>query len=551
MYAAIAAARRGASVIVLDRGYPGRSGNTVIGAYSVCAALGYADSRDNAEVHYRDTINAGQGINNAAMTWAYATEAPERVLEIESFGARFDRSNGRLAQDMMPGHTYPRAVHAQRRSGQAMMVALQAEIRRRNIGIMGDVVALDIVLVDGAVAGVVAYRLADNEYVFLPAGSVVLATGGAGQIYASNTNATENTGDGMAMAYRAGAEMVDMEFVQFYPLAQCYPRLTGMGATATHALRLRGLKPRLYNGLGEDFMDRAMPDWHFKATRDVLARAVYREVIEGRGSPHGGVFISVSHHPSELVEKEFKFDSYLEKMLKLGLDIRKDPLETTVSCHYFMGGVRTDDWCRSSVPGLFAAGEVAGGNDGANRLGGNALSFILVFGRRAGIAAAEYARGGALDCGRATKAANSAKSRWRGLLSGSCGARPYEIKDRIRSEMWTEGAVLRKDAGLKKAIAALEEVEESLSRGFALGETRYPYDREVQDAIDAHNMALVSDLVTRAALVRTESRGGHFREDYPKQDDANWLVNLVIVPGPKPRIEKANLVGRDEGRLRP
>jgi len=524
--AAIAAARAGSSVLVLEKGIFGRSGCTVMGAFSCCAAFGHADERDNPAVHFEDTLRAGCGLNAPDLLDVFTREAPDRVRDLYEMGVPFARNGDKFAQAQMDGHTYPRACFIDYfHTGRGMLLGLR-QIARRTPGIrsLSEHLVLSLLCLDGRVWGALALNLSNMQPLMVLAGATIVATGGGSQVYLHSTVSADNTGDGLSLALAAGATLRDMEFVQFYPTVTLYPRLVGFDPTAPATLRLQA-RARIYNARQEDFIDRLLPDWRFKGTRDFMARTIYSEIVHGNApSPHGGVFIDVSHLPGDEIEKELGVDGFYQRLLAQGIDLKKGPIETTVAAHYFMGGIRldTDGW--SGVPGLFAAGEAAAGFHGANRLAGNALSEILVSGYRAGLGAAREARF---------------------MHVGSTGPAPSEVKASLQHVMWEKAGVIRDGSLLRQAWLDLGSLADTANQGMHV---RYagPYSREVLEAFEVLHMLTVARAIVLAALTRRESRGAHFRTDYLTEDPA-WAKNIDIttIPTPGPPVS-AEMVSSEQ-----
>jgi len=544
--AALSATNAGVDVAIVEKGIFGRSGCTVLGAYSCNAALGYKDPRDNPEIHFEDTVQEGKYINDQKLVEIYTKEAPKRVLELQKIEKVFEElPKGKLKQGMMPGHTYPRAVFRNFHTGKAIISALKKEVmRRRDIDIFNECIIFDVLTRDNKIHGALGYDVKKGEIIVFNCKALIITTGGCGQLYKNTTTSTDNTGDGLALAYFAGAELADMEFVQFYPTVQCYPRLTGMNPTFPAWLRIN-TGARLYNRDGIEFMKEKMPDWRFKATRDELAQAIYTEIREGRGSPHGGVYIDVLHLPKEEIEEAYSFANIFNDLLRIGIDLRKDTIETTVASHFFMGGIRVNEKFETCIDGLFAAGEAIAGIHGANRLGGNALSEILVTGHEAGKYAGEYINNleeteKDFDLEKKINAVAAPLRRRKGIS-------PVEIKNRIKNLMWEDVGVIRNGPQLEKAIKKLEELKGNLKK-ISLSTDTHAWNKELVDAIEVKFMVTVALLIARAALYRKESRGSHFREDYPKMDNLNWLVNIIFqkdheIRTEKPRVTKISLEG--------
>lgn len=528
--AAIRAARDARRVCLIDKGMFGRSGCTPMGAYSMCAALGYSDPRDNAQVHLEDTIRQGRFINNQEQVEVFTKEAPERVLELVSYGAKFNMEGGRLKQAMMAGHSYPRACFYERRTGQMIMRTLAHQVKKTpNIHIFEEVIVVDLVVTPGGVHYAIGLNWANSEFIVFSARSIVITTGGCGQLYKHTSTSLDNTGDGISLMFEAGAELSDMEFVQFFPTIVCYPKFPGLGPTATSHVYVH-TDAKLYNSLGEEFVGREMPGWKHQATRDILSLAIYREIMEGRGSPHGGVFLDATHIPREKIREGIAVGGYFDKFLKLGVDLSKQAIETTVTAHFFMGGARVNTQGETTIPGLFAGGEAVAGYHGANRLAGNALSEILVSGARAGRFAAVWAGGQSRqhsDTQLVKERLQSLQKRVFQWRDNAAGLKPITGKQRLKVLMWEKAGLIRDRQEMEKGLDALRELEGEADRGLTVSpEARF--NRELLDAFEFDNMMRVSSLILQAALVREESRGAHYRKDYPYPDDEKWLVNIIL-----------------------
>jgi len=528
-FAAICAAREVPRVSLVEKGVLGQAGCTRMGAFSMCAAFGYADPNDSPRVHMEDTIKGGQFINNQELVEVYANEAPERINELLSFGATFDAEDGKLKQVMMPGHSYPRACVYDRKTGPMIMGTLAREVKKTpQVTMFQELMIVELIIDEQGPHYAIGIRWADSALIVFQAKAVVVATGGCAQIYKNTTTSLDNTGDGLGLLFQTGAELTDMEFVQFYPTTVCSPKLLGLGPTSPAQLRLR-TGARLYNSLGEDFMDKKLPDWRFKAPRDLLSQAIYKEIVEGRGSPHGGVYMDVTHLSPGVIKEKFSLGKVYERMLKNGVDITKRPIETTVAAHFFMGGARINVKGETNVPGLFAAGEAAAGYHGANRLGGNALSEILVSGSRAGRFAGKRARALRSNTGkeerlkRHLQAIQEKIARWK---TEGAGVRPIAMKNRIKDIMWEKAGVVRDGAKMNEGLKLLTGLRDEIRNLRICSHEKF--NRELLDAFELLHMLDVSTLVLNGGLAREESRGAHCREDFPDRDDDKWLVNIVF-----------------------
>ena len=520
--AAIEASALGARTAVVCKSLLGKA-HTVMAEGGVAAALGNVDAEDNWQVHLQDTLFGGKYLNNWRMAELHAREATERVEELERWGGVFDRtSDGRMSQRAFGGHTYKRLVHIGDRTGRELIRTLQDKAVHQDVDVFMEHTVTKLLADEGRIAGAVAYKRLTGELVVFRGRAVLLATGGAGRCYRVNSNSWESTGDGYALAYEAGAELVDMEFVQFHPTGMVWPSGV-VGLLVTEAVRGEG--GVLRNARGERFMERYDPKRLELSTRDVVARAIYTEVKEGRGSARGGVLLDVSHLSAAKVKQKLPgmYDQFLELA---GVDITREPMEVGPTCHYFMGGIRVEaETGASTVPGLYACGECSGGMNGANRLGGNSLSDLLVFGRRAGEGAAQYATASApssIDDAQVRAASDELAT----FLSRDGGEDPYAVESDLQNTMQDLVGIFRDDGGL---LAALSELEQLRSRAERV---RAPGARAFNPAWnlcrDLRNLATCAEAVTRAALLRAESRGAHSRLDHPEPDDHWGEHNLVV-----------------------
>jgi succinate dehydrogenase / fumarate reductase flavoprotein subunit len=520
--AAIEALGQGASVGVVCKSLLGKA-HTVMAEGGIAAAMANVDRSDDWRTHFRDTMRGGKFLNHWRMAQLHAQEAPDRIRELEQWGALFDRTaDGQILQRAFGGHTYKRLCHVGDRTGLEMIRTLQD----RGVSLGIDVYmecAVTRLLKDGdRVAGAFGYWREQGRFVVFKAKSVVLATGGIGKIYKVTSNSWEYTADGMALAYEAGAELKDMEFVQFHPTGMVWPPGV-QGILVTEAVRGEG--GILRNKAGERFMEKYDPKRMELSTRDVVARAIYTEVREGRGSEHGGAFLDISHKPAEYVKK--KLPSMYHQFLELAdVDITKGPMEVGPTCHYVMGGVRVDpETAAATVPGLYAAGEVAAGLHGANRLGGNSLSDLLVFGRRAGLAAAQCAK----KIAQATIDPAQIEQAERDMLApfqNGNGDSPYQIHRDLEDTMQKLVGIFRNEGDLQQALIELEKLKQRAQRTHVEGSRLFNPGWHLSQ--DLKSMLTISEAVTRSALARRESRGAHSRIDYPSLDNAWGQQNNVV-----------------------
>ena len=554
--AAIEAAAAGASVGVVCKSLLGKA-HTVMAEGGVAAALANVDDRDDWKVHFADTMRGGQYVNNWRMAELHAREAPARVHELEAWGALFDRTaDGRILQRNFGGHKYPRLAHVGDRTGLEMIRTLQDHGIHRGIDVHMECTVLALLTDGGRIAGAFGYERERGRFRLFRARAVVLATGGIGRAYSITSNSWEYTGDGQALAYEAGAELMDMEFVQFHPTGMVWPPSV-RGILVTEAVRGEG--GVLRNREGRRFMFDDIPDnyrnqtadseeegWRYTQgdrnarrppellTRDHVARCILREVREGRGSPHGGVFLDIAWIKERIPDSSAHIKSKLPSMYHqfkqlAGLDITTTPMEVGPTTHYMMGGIRVDaDTQMSTLPGLFAAGECAAGLHGANRLGGNSLSDLLVFGKRAGEHAAAWARehrAASVDAARVQAIAQRAVEPFERSGDGAAES-PYRLQHDLQEMMQDMVGIVRTEAEMRQALEGLAGFRRRAARLAVDGNREY--NPGWHTALDLPNQLTVSEAITRAALERRESRGGHFREDFPEKDPAAAGYNVVV-----------------------
>jgi len=521
--AALGALAQGAKVGVVCKSLLGKA-HTVMAEGGIAAAMANVDSADDWRTHFRDTMRGGKLINNWRMAQIHAQEAPERVRELEQWGALFDRTeDGQILQRAFGGHTFRRLCHVGDRTGLEMIRTLQDRGVQLGIDVYMEC-TITCLLKDGdRVVGAFGYWREQGRFVVFRAKSIVMATGGIGKAWKITSNSWEYTGDGMALAYGAGAELMDMEFVQFHPTGMVWPPGV-QGILVTEAVRGEG--GVLRNKLGQRFMENYDAKKMELSTRDVVARAIYTEVREGRGTEHGGAYLDISQKPADYVKK--KLPSMYHQFKELAdVDITKGPMEVGPTCHYMMGGIRVDaESAKASVAGLFAAGEAAAGLHGANRLGGNSLSDLLVFGRRAGLAAAEHSNKiptTAIDSGQIEEAAREMLS----PFERKDGESPYAIHRDLQETMQSLVGIFRNKEDLIRGLEELEKLKERAGRLSVEGSRLFNPGWHL--AQDLKAMLTVSEAVTRSALAREESRGAHSRIDHPSLDPTWGTKNNVIV----------------------
>jgi succinate dehydrogenase / fumarate reductase flavoprotein subunit len=549
MRAAIEAYDNGADTLIVCKTLLGKA-HTVMAEGGIAAALGNIDPKDSWEVHFSDTIVEGQDLSNWRMAEIYSKEVIERVFELERYGALFDRTpDGRIMQRPFGAHTYRRLCYIGDRTGLELIRTVEDQVIKRNIPFIEEA-ELTAVFKDpatGRVSGALGIRNKTGKLLLFKCKSIILATGGSGRVYEVTSNSYECTGDGLALAYRAGAELMDMEMIQFHPTGMIYP--AGVrGLLVTEAVRGEG--GILTNVKGERFMERYDPKRKELSARDVVARSIYTEIVQGRGTENGAVYLDITQKGPDYIKK--KLPSMYSQFLEFaGVDITKQKMEVAPTVHYQMGGVRVEpETAATKVRGLYAAGEVACGLHGANRLGGNSLGDILVFGRRAGMAAAQYCK--TVEPGVVSEE-DVAKETARILapFKNKDGANPFALKTKIAETMWKYVGIVRNESDLSKGLAEILAIAEEAKRVEARGPRAY--NQSWFDSLQVWNMVLDCEVMIRSAITRKESRGAHTRSDYPKKDNEHWLVNIItmekdggvaqeLVPVPKAPAELAALI---------
>ena len=521
--ASLEALAQGASVGVVCKSLLGKA-HTVMAEGGIAAAMANVDAADNWKTHFRDTMRGGKFLNNWRMAQLHAQESPDRVRELEQWGALFDRTeSGDILQRAFGGHTFKRLCHVGDRTGLEMIRTLQDRGVQQGIDVYMECTVTRLLTDNGRVAGAFAYWRETGRLIVFKAKSIVIATGGIGKAWRITSNSWEYTGDGMALAYEAGAELMDMEFVQFHPTGMVWPPGV-QGILVTEAVRGEG--GILRNKAGERFMEKYDPKRMELSTRDVVARSIYTEVKEGRGTEHGGAYLDISHKPAEYVKK--KLPSMYHQFKELAdVDITKGPMEVGPTCHYMMGGIRVDaETAQTTLPGLFAAGEAAAGLHGSNRLGGNSLSDLLVFGRRAGLSAAEYAK-------RASPASidsvqiEQAEKELLAPFSNTGAESPYAVHRDLQEVMQNLVGIYRTKEDLERALVELEKLKARTAKAGVEGSRLFNPGWHLSCELKA--MFIISEAVAHSALARTESRGAHSRIDYPNLDTSWEKKHNIIV----------------------
>jgi succinate dehydrogenase / fumarate reductase flavoprotein subunit len=521
--ASLEALAQGASVGVVCKSLLGKA-HTVMAEGGIAAAMANVDPADTWKTHFRDTMRGGKFLNNWRMAQLHAQESPDRVRELEQWGALFDRTEtGEILQRAFGGHTFKRLCHVGDRTGLEMIRTLQDRGVQQGIDVYMECTVTRLLTAGDRIAGAFAYWRETGRFIVFKAKSIVIATGGIGKAWRITSNSWEYTGDGMALAYEAGAELMDMEFVQFHPTGMVWPPGV-QGILVTEAVRGEG--GILRNKLGERFMEKYDPKRMELSTRDVVARSIYTEVKEGRGTEHGGAYLDISHKPAEYVKK--KLPSMYHQFKELAdVDITRGPMEVGPTCHYMMGGIRVEaETAQSTLPGLFAAGEAAAGLHGSNRLGGNSLSDLLVFGRRAGLAAAAHAKSApapAIDDAQIEQAEKGLLAPFSNIATES----PYAVHRDLQEVMQNLVGIYRTQEDLQKALAELEKLKARAAKASVEGSRLFNPGWHL--SYDLKAMLVVSEAVARSALARTESRGAHSRIDHPNLDPVWEKKHNIIV----------------------
>ena len=533
MYTAVAAARSGASVILLDKSLVGRGGATVMAQMTVAAALGQQEP-DHWTIHLEDTLRAGRGLCNEELSVLVCEAGPKRILEMESWGTRWAREGAHIKQEMAPGHSRRRCCYVDfLNTGPAVAATLRRklseipEIRR-----ISNVTVIEILVHEGRAVGAVALDINEGELVTFQAKAVILAAGGLTKVYERNSASANMAGEAYAMALGAGAELVDMEFVQFFPIGHLAPRLVGMDPIMWDPFRYK-LGGKLLNGHFEEFVDRygGADFGKYTATRDVASYAILKEVEAGRGSPHGGAYLDFRH----IAERELRaaFGPVIDRLLKNGIDLNKMPVEVGPMAHYHMGGIRVSTNMESRIKGLYAAGEAVGGANGANRLSGNAITEAFVFGERAGSSAARAVQQTSIVWNQIAVDAHAEPIRELTSRRSKNGVSPAACQTELQNLMWKMVGPFRTGDKLAAALERIKGMRRELPN-LSIG-SEEPFNLDIQDWLELRAMLSTAEMVVTAALARTESRGAHQREDFPDSNAA---------------LEKNQVLELSDGKLR-
>ncbi|WP_159429843.1 FAD-dependent oxidoreductase [Halarsenatibacter silvermanii] len=539
--AAREASRRGLETALVLKGKFQRCGNTIMAPGAIAAAGSWGRENDSRRLHTEDTIAGGAELNDRRLVKIMTEKAPEEILEMERIGALWQREDDGVSYSLKSGggHSYPRSPYLEDRTGRELMRALAGELQKRDVLIAEDVFITRLIKKSGRIVGAAGLDRERGTPVVFSSRSVILAAGGAGNLYKNTSNTNDITGDSYALAFEAGAELIDMEFVQFFPMGFLFPR------SLRGALAALPYYSHLYNSEKERFLKNYDPERMELSTRDVVSRAMFKEVQKGRGTPRGGVWCDMSHKKPGFIAKEQPalYSTYQE----IGFDPEEDLLEVAPTCHFFMGGVKVGtDWS-TSLPGLYAAGEVVGGMHGANRLSQNALAELLVSGAEGGKAAARFARENRRAGISGEEEAQKVRDKVGRLLgpaeseTSAAPRRPREFRAELREIMWEKAGVFRTESSLEKARSrAAKMLAGIFSRQRMAGD--FPGEnRDLITALENEFLLKTGLCVAEAALHREESRGAHYRDDYPERDDQNWFKNILLTSAERAEDDKTAL----------
>ena len=516
--AAIEVDDAGLKATIVSKGLSFRSGCTGMAEGGYNAVFKTVDKDDSIDAHIHDTLKGGSYLNDKKLVEILVNESPKRLIDLENYGALFDRQeSGQIDQRPFGGQSYRRTCYQGDRTGAELLNALKEEIIKRDIECIEEVMITSLVTDGNQVIGATGLNLKDSSLIYFKAKSVILASGGAGQLYPVTSNTFQKNGDGYAISYRAGADLVDMEQVQFHPTGMVAPE-SKKGVLVTEAVRAEGGK--LINSEGERFMSRYAPEKMELATRDVVARSIYQEIIEGRGTENSGVYLDISHLDDDYIDE--KLETMVLQFENVGVDIKHGPIEVAPTAHHFMGGLKINTDASTSLDNLFGAGEVCGGVHGANRLGGNALADTQVFGKIAGVSAAKAAKSTEIKSN--DDMVNAEASRIEGLIKKG-SIKPQEFKNNIKKLMWEKVAIVREEKTLNEALKELQEMQKDLVN-LDVKDTKQ-YNTELVTALEVINMVEICILTVKSAILRRESRGAHFRSDFPETKD-EWKKSIVM-----------------------
>ena len=516
--AAIEVDEAGLKPLIVSKGLSFRSGCTGMAEGGYNAVFKTVDKDDSIEAHKNDTLKGGSYLNDEKLVDILVNESPKRLVDLENFGALFDRQeSGEIDQRPFGGQSFRRTCYQGDRTGAELLNALKEEIIRRDIECIEEVMITSLVCDGTQVVGATGLNLKDSSLIYFRSKATILASGGAGQLYPVTSNTFQKNGDGFAIAYRAGANLIDMEQIQFHPTGMVTPE-SKKGVLVTEAVRAEGGK--LLNKDGERFMSKYAPEKMELATRDVVARSIYQEIIEGRGTENGGVYLDISHLPDDVIDE--KLETMVLQFENVGVDIKNEPIEVAPTAHHFMGGLKINPDASTSLENLFGAGEVCGGVHGANRLGGNALADTQVFGKIAGESASKAAEKTELKTN--SEMVEKEALRIEGLIKKG-SIKPQEFKNRIKNLMWEKVAIVRDEKTLNEALKELQEMQKELN-DLDVGD-KNQYNADLVTALEVINMVEICILTVKSAILRRESRGAHFRSDFPESLDS-WKKSIIM-----------------------
>ena len=516
--AAIEVDDAGLKPLIVSKGLSFRSGCTGMAEGGYNAVFKTVDKDDSIEAHMHDTLKGGSYLNDEKLVEILVNESPKRLIDLENYGALFDRQeSGKIDQRPFGGQSFRRTCYQGDRTGAELLNALKEEIIRRDIECIEEVMITSLVCEGTQVIGACGFDLKDSSLIYFQAKSTILASGGAGQLYPVTSNTFQKNGDGYAIAFRAGASLIDMEQIQFHPTGMVKPK-TKRGILVTEAVRAEG--GILLNKDGERFMSKYAPEKMELATRDVVARSIYQEIIEGKGTDDGGVYLDISHLDDDYIDE--KLETMVLQFENVGVDIKHEPIEVAPTAHHFMGGLKINTDASTSLENLFGAGEVCGGVHGANRLGGNALADTQVFGKIAGESASKAAK--QTDLKTNEEMVENEASRIEGIIKKGT-IKPQDFKNRIKNLMWEKVAIVREEKTLNEALGELLEMQKELD-SLDVSEKKQ-YNTELVTALEVINMVEICILTVKSAILRRESRGAHFRSDFPESLD-EWKKSIVI-----------------------
>ncbi len=519
MRAALSALSNGANAVIISKSVLGKA-HTVMAEGGIAASVGNVDSKDNWQVHFSDTMVEGVYLSNWRMAELLAKEAPERVFELERFGAIFDRTKeGKIMQRAFGGHTYRRLCHVGDKTGLEIIRTLEDQIIHKNVKVMDEIYITKLFKDGDSFSGALGLSMREGKFYLFKAKALIISTGGCGRVFKITSNSWESTGDGLGLAYKIGVELQDMEMIQFHPTGMVYPPGVA-GLLVTEGVRGEG--GILTNTKGERFMLRYSPEKKELDARDVVARSIYYEIQAGRGTEHGGVYLDISQKGADFIKKKLP-GMYSQFKEFAGVDITKEKMEVGPTVHYQMGGIRVEaETGATNIKGVFSAGEVASGLHGANRLGGNSLADILVFGKRTGEAASKYVKNAKLGKVKDADVASAINEVKAFIKPG--GKNPNVLIEQLRKKMSSNVGIMRNEKDLQDALETIESIKSQFKDVGVSGQ--FVYNKGLLACLELGNMLIATEAIVRSAIMRKESRGAHTRSDYPKKSK-EWLKNII------------------------